>query len=384
MKLLPFVLLVACGDDGGVRPLPDAPPGQITITARQGTAPIAGATVYVQSPSSVLLATVVTDASGTATADGVVAGSSVTLVPDEGTRLTVLDVQPNDEVAFARRAIGGTLVSVQVRPSTQATLYRYVVQTTCGGAQLVGMTSGSFYVRDCETADVVVDVQNTSYDSLEFAYASDQSVSDALDLSALVYTQTTAQPFDLANVPDSWNDLHLYRSLWTAKGPVYECDGFGSVLRCPTVPGASIVDRVTAYDDTVWHESYFPATSAAPSIDFAGLPIETVPEKPTIDLATSSVRWIGGAGANIAQVTLTEAKGSWTVYGAAPSDGEFRLPRLPDGLVSFSADVEVQLMLVDVVGGYPTMRQRVFATDPPSWVTVTGDRVITAAYVGGF
>ncbi len=384
MKLWPFVLLVACGDDGGVRPLPDAPSGQITITARQGKAPLAGATAYVQSPTSALVATVVTDASGTATADGVVAGSSVTLVADEGSILTVLDVQPNDELVFARRAIGGTLISVQVPASNQATLRHYVVQTTCGGGQFVGTTSGSFYVQDCTTADVVVDVQNAAGDSLEFAYALDQSVAGSLDLSALVYTPTTVQPFDTASVPASWHDLHLYRSLWTTKGPLYECDGFGSVLRCPTVPGASILDRVTAYDDTVWHESYFPATSAAPSIDFAGLPIETVPQEPIVDLATSSVRWTGGAGANIAQITLTEAKTRWTVYGAAPSDGQFRLPRLPDALASFSADATVGLILLDIVGGYPTVRQRVFEIDTPSWATVTGDRVITAAYVGGF
>jgi hypothetical protein len=377
------VFLVACGDDGGVRPLPDAPLGQISVTVRHGEAPTAGATVYVLSPTSSLIATVTTDASGMATADGVVAGSSVT-VRDDATLLTILDVEPGDELQFVTQGvIEGTQVPIQVRATTQPTFERYFVSASCGRAELA-TTSGTFYVDGCASADVLVDVQDDNYHSLESAYAPDQVVTAALDLSALVYSPTLLQLLDISNAPESWHDLHLYRSLWTAKGPLYECRSFGSELRCATVPGASVLDRITAYDDTVWHEAYFPSASATTSVDLAGLPIATIPEEPTIDLATHVVRWTGGAGANIAQVTLSENDGSWTVYGPAPSDGHLQLPRLPEEVAGFTPDVHVHLTLLEVIGAYPAVRQRVFALDPAGLVTLTGDRVITASYEGGF
>jgi hypothetical protein len=379
-----LLFLVACGDDGGARALPDAPFGRITVTVRTGDIPVAGATVYVQSPSSELTATVMTDASGVAMADGVVAGSTVT-VRNEGPLMTILDVQPNDDLLFVTRPTRGrTQVPVQVPSSTQATLHRYLLWTTCGVGVLEGTTSGVLNIDGCTTADILVDVQDSAYDSLEFAYAPDQSLGGALDLSALVYMPSVQHSFSITNAPEVWRDLHPYRTLWTEKGQLYECDGFSSDLRCPTVTGTSVIDRVTAYDDTVWHASFFPATSSTSAIDFAGLPIETIPDAPAIDLAANTVSWTGGAGANIAQIALFEGDGGWLITGAAPSDGRFLLPRLPDGLEPFAANVRVELMLLDVVGGYAAARQRVFATETAGLVTLTGERVIAAAYAGGF
>lgn len=385
MRLWPLVLLVGCGDDG-VHHLRDAPSsGSLTVTVREGQAPLAGATVYVQGPDSTLIATLLTDGSGMVIANGVVPGTSVTVLAGAVLR-TLLDVQPDDELVFVGPSRGaGTQVPIKVRASVQPTLDRYIVATPCGIDEISKtMTMGTLLVQDCATADVLIDVRDPTRKSLESAFAPAQPMSGALDLSALVYTPTTLLPFSISNVPETWHDVHLYRTLSLASGPLLECDSFGDDVRCPVVPGVTVIDRVTAYDDTVWHASYFPTTSSTTTIDFVSLPIATIPDAPTIDLAASTVHWTGGAGANMVQVSLSESDADWTIYGATPADGRLALPRLPAELTPFTANVAVHTMLMNVVGGYASVRPRVFATDTSGLVTATGSRVITAAYEGGF
>ena len=351
---------------------------------QEGKVPTAGATVWVQTADGALIAKVMTDASGSVTADGVVPGSAVTVLA--GARLrTILDVQPDDDLLVVTPPDGpGTQVPVTVRASTQDAVYRYLVTASCGGAELEDTSTGTLYVNGCTTADVLVDVQDDNYTSLEFAYAPAQNVSAALDLTALAYTPTALTSYSITGAPAEWHDVHLYRNLSNAKGPLGECDSFGADLRCPVVPGATVVDRVTAYDDTVWHESYFPTTSAGTSIALAGLPIGTIPDAPTLDLATSTVHWTGGAGANSALIEISEGDGTWQIYGPAPADGTFAFPRLPAELESFTPAAAVHVMLLNVVGGYVKVRQRVFSTDTQGLTALTGGRVITAGYEGGF
>src|SRR5687768_1095190 len=107
-SLLVVTLLAACGDDGGVNKLPDAPaPGMASVTVRIGRMPAANRTLYFQGPDGSEIATVQTDANGTASAI-VEAGSSVTALDILDVRfnrpgrnvVTIMGVQPGDDLTL--------------------------------------------------------------------------------------------------------------------------------------------------------------------------------------------------------------------------------------------------------------------------------------------
>ncbi len=379
--ILLVTVLAACGDDGGVRTLDDAPPfdaapGMATVTVRAGRHLLANHTVYFQAPDSSEIATVQTDAEGRASAV-VPDGSSVTtLVPGNGatsTIYTVMGVKPQDaltltvatnfeqpDVTFTFPAYTGVATAV------------YAIDTTCGGE---GVGEGTTHVlaQDLcsprtDTMVLARDVTGTQH--VAYLAKLDQPFADTIDLAGETWMEIVPSTTTYTNIPAETVRTTAARNLVTPRGVLARCYGGAgappthiAALSCATLTGATMRDVFMYTDHQLIHDFSQVATAPSSTIDLANVTVRGASDAP-IDGATRTLSWTETAGAapDFVWVRLIEQGATpYDRYVLAPYDStSITLPSLIGDAAVFDLEAGdepyIELRLGTATGGYDAIR----------------------------
>ena len=424
MKLAALVVclasIAACGDDGGARKLPDAPPsdGELPdapdplaparITITRAGAPVEGAAVYFQNADSTLVAKVLTDADGVAEAT-VMPGAFVTTVnpflntaPPSGARTdeirTFGGVQPGDQLKLnetMRDAFAFVNVTVDENPlgieyrmfSTCIDVRDPFFLSTGSGSGSAGRPTGTASFLNCgATTDLVVESHDGSGVPNGFLYKQNVAVVDggAIDLTG-PYQAMPAQTLTLTNVPASVGSFALRFSLAAANGPVWAVSNDAGVtsgtstwsFQRPVLAGATAIVESTPLSGS----QFGPQTvvdwkpiADAQTYSYADALLRPFTAAPTYDVATHAMTWTEGSGAApdfvVGAVQATRNAGplvwSWRLIG--PATGPTLVyPTLPPEIAQYNFLATDNVSISDlatakVPGGYSAaFRSLVFA-----------------------
>ncbi len=255
MKRSVVVLLVACGacgDDGGVNTLPDAPAGMASVTIRMGRTPAANRTVHFQGPDGAEIATVQTDSTGTASAV-VPVGSSVTaldilaLRPNDDRKnvVTVMGVEPGDDIVLTGTFDLPRANVTFTYPTYAGANPQYGVLTNCNNEETGTGTTATRPVPQCSSR---VDAMALVVDGFDHAGAfiakPDQPFGD-VDFAAEPWTEITPASRTYTNIETNLT-VTSGRFVTTSRGPLFDCrednGGAGPThvasVSCPAMPGA--------------------------------------------------------------------------------------------------------------------------------------------------
>ncbi|MFN0252405.1 MAG: hypothetical protein ACKV2T_36350 [Kofleriaceae bacterium] len=319
VRFLVLWVLVACSDDGGVRKLDDAPPfdvapGSVTVTLQIGGVPVPNRTVIFQGPDGVELATVQTDANGTASAV-VPAGSSVTTLDLLEVRfnrpgrnvVTVMGVQPGDDLRLRGDA---DLVSTDVT-FTYPTFTGggptplYGVVTNCNNNEAgTNPTTSTLPVPRCAGRfDVVMFVIDGLGGALHYIAKADQPFGN-IDVSGETWTAVTTLGSTYTNVPPAAVSLSSGRRITSPRGPLYTCidtlSGSGSTrtaqISCPSFPWANQLDVLAYYQGQTAYSILHAITTDAPALDVANTHLTAPSRDLTLDIPTRRLAWQESSG----------------------------------------------------------------------------------------
>jgi len=415
--LLTFLALVACGGGDGARPLADAPPASdgptvdaapqpVTLTITRNGQPVAGVHTYFLNPDSSVVATLDTDAAGTASKVMPLGGSVTAIDPFPpqavptlvGAR--VVGVNNNNELrTFAGVKAGDHLVLTQNDPTSfNFTLNalanapqtngtnRYDVLTTCGNSSLSpgsgagGSGSpdpgGSVTINGCATINLVIVAINQNVEGTTttgILYHPDLAVSADATVAltdADPYAAPTPRSFTYTNTPVA--SLTLSHWLVGARGKLGPFGGpvGGTVtLQEPTIGGTtSITDTSFQFGRSEHHVVDWGAVAAAYTLDPTGLLLPGFTNDPSYDQPGNRVTWTEDTGAapDLSITAINISRGSlersWRWVITAPyTAGQLAFPTLPTDVLDWNpaANDGVQVestTSAKVPGGYDAVR----------------------------
>jgi hypothetical protein len=390
--LVSAALLAACGSGAAAGDASSGEPVTLTISDAQG--PRAGVVVYFQSADSSLMTSMMTDATGTASAR-VPAGGFVTAVGASaapGTTAfdeldTFASVQPGDHLVLTGAATAHEPITVHVtvpRDPAAGAGAQYALATSCGLGGLTvaasGPPSGSVALDACHgMADLLVTVTSTG-GATDFFYAPDQVVSDGanLDLTAHGYTAAAPETFTLTDVGASTVGIELTTQVSSARGPLLTFGAAPSAsstwtaqLTVPTFPGA--IHRVEIAPNnggiaTKHIDDWGPYT-ANYTVDVGARLLTDLATTAKFDPAAHALRWTeatGGAAPTAAFGVVSAMRGAraWRWSVVAPHDGaSISFPVLPStgfdyNIAAGDTPGFVSVQLASVSGGYDAWRTR--------------------------
>lgn len=362
------VLVAAgCGDDGGSGPV-DAggdrgAPGQVTVVAMVAATPAAGVPVYFQDYPEHVVAPVVTDAAGRATAEVATGGVVTAILPSSGAQrggaalagqlYTFVGVEPGDELVagdlFAQAS--GRSIDVIVPPEARSTLYR--VDTTCA--------SGTVGLLEPATAPVTIAVDLAGCGAVTDVAVLARAPGVDKVMSALAVPVVAGQPITLTGTwaapyraqvvvtgAPAGPRLSVEQVLWTARGKVAvaraevtSSGGRASAdLDLPWAPGPALqhwtmVGLPSAGGGAAVVTEWGPHDGVH-TLDLGGRLLPSIAGAPSYSVAGRAVTWTeAGAGAAvdhaIAELLVNRpGDGQWSWLVVGPRDGtRLPLPRLP-------------------------------------------------------
>lgn len=432
--------VVACGDDGGARKLPDAaplddsgtpdtplPPQPVRITITNDGVAQEGVDVYFQNPDFSLVAKVATDANGTAQAV-VMPGAYVTAVnpfpPPVLTGLasddlqTYAGVQPGDSLLLSQGAPPLMLTNFDVVADLDPNASQYRVWSTCmglgsGGWPLAVGSGGerpqaAVQLENCGTkTDVLVESEDGLGVGVGYIFKDDAPVAAAaagVDVTG-PYTATPTVTLQYTNVPANVFNISATNLLATSDGPLWqEFVGVGSggvtsaTFNQPAPAGAtqvyitSLATGVGVTDNLVidWQ----PITTA-PTFSLATALMHPVTGSPRFDVATSSLVWdhdgTMGESPDLAIAVLTANRAapaqSWTWRLVGPVTGPaLKYPTLPtaiERLNPIEGDTlsSFNFQLAKVPGGYNTVRAIALSKDFGTFFVGASGRALVQRYL---
>ncbi len=396
----------ACG--GGHGNKPDAPGMPVALTVTRNGAPVAGVHTYFLNADSSLVATLDTDATGTASAV-VEAGGSVTAIDpfaasaaavavDGNDLRTFMGVEPGDQLALTQSDSKSITFTLRIAAANTANVYD--VLTSCGSASVVpgGGAGGRVTLFDCQgTADIVV-VASALNGAIKVPVSGLYHPNVALtqggtvDLTADMYQPLTGVTFNYTNAPNA--TISISHTLVSAAGRiapfVTTFTGKPTTLGEPTVPGATgIVDTAVSLTSE-HHVVDWGPLAATYMLDLNNL-LPDLTAAPSFSAATKLVSWTEGAAGAAPDLTTTtidvaRSDGSrhwhWTVAGPYTS-GALAFPALPtdvaDWAPSNSDRVAVTALTnAKVPGGYAAVRAHAHdVRDATGFVAGPSGRVVT-------
>jgi hypothetical protein len=346
-----------------VEPPPD-PVTRVTVTVRDGGAPVPGVSIVFQAPGDDhVLADVVTDATGTAVAE-MPDGGSVTairsaIVGDETTvtAYTLAGVKPGDSLVIGNPVAPlGTPVTVTLQLPAAG---QFAVVSPCGIAN--GGPQLSIQLSGC----------GTDTDFFAFgqagAFLARRAIAPTIDLTTETLRANRDTTLTATNVPPA-TPLTLEKKLLSGDYTLFRSgarSGAQVTARVPD-PGTATADQLVIArlenprrQDVAARAAY---TSGDATIDVGAALI------PFVDPATfdgRTVTWTqDGAGTpDLAVVTLVD--GTLTRVVAGPITGPMlALPSFARARgVDVGPDALVEHSTVKVTGGYDAIRARVLAVD---------------------
>jgi hypothetical protein len=385
------LILVACGDDGGVRtlddaPLLDAPGGHATVTVTVGGTPRANRPVIFQGPDGAEIAIATTDADGKASAP-IPAGSSVTTLDlyatssDRRSIATVMGVMPGDNIVFDGEELGTRTTTFQL-PAHPDTGALYFVETTCGRTgNGVTTTTVQLELEDCPSRiDTVVYVANATA-FLGYIALLDQPLSGPIDLTAQTWQALATVQSTYTNLPNMDNELsNSMRSLHTSRGRFANCLSLGSTDTvadhlCPAIPDTFAIDNSFFFNYPVGEYAITQlVTSASQTFDLTETKLKNPTDGATWDATTRALTWQETATGGMPQFTSVVVESdlySWEVL-APYTPGRLVLPALLGEAAKYNEATDVSAYyprLGTATGGYDALRphgtrwQRLLGTD---------------------
>jgi hypothetical protein len=310
---LVLALLAACGDDGGSRnEQPDAPvepdgmvdPGMARVTVTSLGAPRANQPVTFQGPDGAEIATVMTDASGVATAT-VPEGSYVTaydiynLAGPQRSIVTVMGVKPGDAIEI-RGDAGLPGPELAFSFASYAGAASYGISSTCAGDGVGTDTMPSLATNACgPRVDTMIGAADANGNTLAYLAKLDQPSDQVIDLTGDAWTEAQSSTTTYTNVP-AFIESRATKFYTTPRGTFATCrenawDGGEYDFLCPEVPGATVVEELWLWSDPRGLYVYTP--SQAGPIDLATADVKNVTEYGTIDQTTRELTWAESTGA---------------------------------------------------------------------------------------
>jgi hypothetical protein len=370
--------------------MPDAPAGMpVALTVTRNGAPVTGVHTYFLNADSTLVATVDTDAMGTASA-AVEAGGSVTALDPfstagsvalEGNDLrTFLAVQPGDQLALTQTDAKSVTFTLKVAAATGATVYD--VLTTCGAASVVpgGGAGGRVTLFNCHGAADIVIFANALNGVVKVPVSAlfhpNVALADGgtVDLTGDTYRPLTGVTFNYLNAPNA--TITISHALVSAAGSlapfVASFTGKPATLQEPAIPAAtSIVDTSVGLTSDHHVVDWGPLV-ATNTFDLNNSLLPDLTAAPSFSAATKLVSWTEAAAGAVPDLTTTtidvaRSDGSrhwhWTVAGPYTA-GALAFPVLPTDVADWapsSADRVAVTALTNakVPGGYAAVRAHV-------------------------
>jgi len=434
-RLLAFVVVLAaaCGDDGGVNQLADAPvfdapdvdaqtSGVVTLTITSGTAGVADVKVYFQNADSSVVAVGMTDANGVVFAT-MEAGGYVTAidpfaavsVPTGIARTSDLrtfgGVKPGDQLKLNVRGQDPTVNFTLTLPTEPNALF-YQLHTPCqildvtdtdGSGGLPG-PGGPISLTGCgTTTDFVI----VAHDPDGFPITSIHKPNVVLveggtiDLTAETFVATQDVTFSYESVPSNIGSLNVASFLASPRGSIAEA--FSSALatnnmamttpvKRPVVAGSLQITATTFFGGNFGRPQVIewgpPTTAYTLSMGNLLTPTILVPDYtsvPGFDATTHAITWTTDAIGKLPDFTVANVffdrtvglAQTWIWEIVAPhTTTSIAFPVLPapddrfNALGTDNTNVN-ELTTAKVPGGYDAIRANVLALEGPTGL-VTG------------
>ena len=377
-----LTLVPACTGtiDSGSDLLPP-PPTDVQIVVRESALPQPNVEVIFQNADDTVVADVMTDADGRATAE-MPDGGNLTVIrtfpapappaaPLPAEAYTYVGVKPGDRLTLVRPTSDQaptSAINVLVSDTDAGTV---TISTLCGSGQGAAPTV-PITIRGCSPDAFYVTANQASF----FAHV---PFSGSVDLSAMTLRETLSSTVLASNVAPNttvtledrveFNGFLLYTS------GAQRVDGTAAPLALPQVDGVEqvTVTQVTdASGSTQAVAAHGPYTSVAPPVDASFGLIASVSAKPTFTPAT--ITWTEG---NTGTPSFVISSLAVTRGGPATPDNTYvrtiiapytgtslRMPVLLGAAVVYNpamADqIDLSLGLVKVAGGYDALRATAF------------------------
>ena len=406
-----FVLAVvaACGDDGpahhldggvtsidsDLTPMPDASFGPVSLTIQVNGVPRPNIVVHFQNADSSLVATEMTNSTGTAThmmgPGGYVTAIDPYVAPNAYSRLyTFAAVKPGDHLQlFKKGNVNNTAMSIKLPVQDDAAITRYVVTSSCTSDPTTMTSTGSgfqpmstmVFKVNCTAADILATAFNSANEIVEYFLVSDQTITanGQLNYANKTYSPPTSWTYTFNNTADL-STLEVNQSIYTAKGPVYSLpmtNASTATLTLPTFTGAIEFSHVAAFSlaTGALHLFFDWGPLATPFLSDLGARKLVDVTDPVFDNAAQTLAWTEAAGAtpdsdyvdiDIQRTTATNNNFGVDWQMVAPHTGaSVKFPTLPVGAVDYNADADdivgfYNVALIKTQGGYDAIRANGF------------------------
>ncbi|MGC4117877.1 MAG: hypothetical protein QM765_25685 [Myxococcales bacterium] len=426
MLLLALSAFAACGDDdftglpdGPDRPdtpEPDGPQvGLVKLTITDGGTPQPMVKVYFQNADSTIVSATMTDVNGVASAV-MEAGGFVTainpfpqiipaIVSNGDDVRTFAGVKPLDELVLSRGNGGGSVVNVTllVNPDPNVVGGTYELFAPCIGGSLnitngggsgsgSGSIGGAVQLTGCgATSDFTITVRDGNFNLVSSIHKDNVTLTEGqpVDLTDLTYVAAETATFQYTNAPAGFDSFGLASVLLSQHGQqnVIFSDGSFDNGTGTTPPIARpVVDndlQLTAGSfgtNTGRHQvlEWGPSTTAYTK-SLAGLLLAEYATFPTYDVATKTITWTVGAGADpdfaIARTSFSRPDGSgkgfinwdWEIVAPLGTEESIRYPVLPAPDDDYNPTAQdagqdvFSLTTAKFPGGYDAIRETVFS-----------------------
>lgn len=419
---------IACGDDGVNRlpdgpplqpdaatdgPQPDAPNVPVTVNVRIGGQIAVGTKVYFQGPDSSLIATVDSDATGTASAVMPNGGWVTVVVPQtvfpslggSGTSETVktwANVKPGDTL-YLDEAPSSNYDSYPVNVPSQIGATYFYLETTCDtpdylSADGSGQTINQFaYLSErCATtpmdAHVRVDMGSGGPPKSLFLPNYAPVAGQAMDITG-TYTDYVNKTFSYTNVPSEYLTIYGEYYAATTKGWIRNYDGFNSSPTAgagmvstpiPPIPGALPIEVINPWGASTLGDQYTIRWGATEpyTFDVGASLLRDFATSATFDPTTKKLTWTATStgltpdttivSIGVDRTTATDAGPQYSFWYwdivSADTGAEVQFPTLPPEITVYQPIVGDNLYIYDLVsvknaGGYDGVRGRAFSLD---------------------
>ena len=393
----------------------DAPvtPQPVTVTVKADGVGQEGVVVHFQNADSTLVATEMTDATGTAS-HPMNAGGFVTAIdpfpPDVQTGLpqgpshdirTFAGVKPGDHLRIEDNDGGeqSMTMTMTLPPQTNSSISFFDVTSTCGGTTLSGTgsggsnPSGTMYFYGCASADILVTAMDGNANPLEYFFVANQAVTNegALDYTAKTYSGLATRTYTLGNQPANVVDMSVKQQLATTKGPLSEFRASAAgtpamaSISFPNIANGLGIVEVDGRTNNMEHVAldWGALSTSGYTTDFGARMLHDATSF-SFDGATHAASWTqptAGVAPDFVAVRLFGTRQSATEYRyvnwqiVAPYTAlSVSLPTLPAGTfdLNFTADDPVDVddvIFGKVPGGYDALRPVFYAIQGPFELT---------------
>ncbi|MEO8700466.1 MAG: hypothetical protein ABI867_10500 [Kofleriaceae bacterium] len=345
----------ACGDDGGLTPLADAPEftdagpdapttGLVTLTVTQDGVPREGVRVHFQNPDSTLVATMMTDVNGRASATmgigGFVTALDPFLIPQGGSGprdiYTYAGVKPGDQLKLnegnAAATINFDLVFTPDPNSDRFSLFapcltgQLDITNTGGSGSGSGGPGGPISLTGCgTTTDItIIGFEPKSGIPHRALHAANVTLTEGgtLDLTASTFTDTTSLLYNYESVPANIAVVNTHSILVTPRGPVYDQDGLSVAVEAgaasltgtrPTIANTLQVVATTTFGGAHsrqividWGPPTTPYTLAMGNLLNPTILLADYATRPTFAATSHSVSWTADTAGRLADFATAQ------------------------------------------------------------------------------